>query len=79
MRETAKRSLSKDLDLDLYYRLSKSINRYMRLPIDIFASTFYCGGTKLHRHKIILPLTTLVEGKLVNKRHKTSKANQNLW
>lgn len=68
--ETAKRSLSKDdIDRILAY---KSTNRYMRFPIDIFAFTYYCGGINFID---IANLTTanIIEGKLVYKRHKTSK------
>ncbi|WP_297071978.1 site-specific integrase [uncultured Duncaniella sp.] len=68
--DTAKRSLSKeDIDRILAY---KSTNRYMRFPIDIFAFTYYCGGINFID---IANLTSanIIEGKLVYKRHKTSK------
>lgn len=68
--ETAKRSLTKeDIDRILAY---KSTNRYMRFPVDIFAFTYYCGGINFID---IANLTTanIIEGKLVYKRHKTSK------
>lgn len=68
--ETAKRSLSKEeIDRIITY---KSTNRYMRFPIDIFAFTYYCGGINFID---IANLTTanIIEGKLVYKRHKTSK------
>lgn len=68
--ETAKRSLSKsDVERILAY---KSTNRYMRFPIDIFAFTYYCGGINFID---IANLTSanIIEGKLVYKRHKTSK------
>lgn len=68
--DTAKRSLSKeDIDRILAY---KSTNRYMRFPIDIFAFTYYCGGINFID---IANLTTanIIEGKLIYKRHKTSK------
>lgn len=68
--DTAKRSLSKsDVERILAY---KSTNRYMRFPIDIFAFTYYCGGINFID---IANLTTanIIEGKLIYKRHKTSK------
>lgn len=68
--ETAKRSLSKsDVERVIVY---KSTNRYMRFPIDIFAFTYYCGGINFID---IANLTSanIMEGKLVYKRHKTSK------
>ena len=68
--ETVKRSLSKqDIERILAY---KSTNRYMRLPIDIFAFTYYCGGINFID---IANLTqaNIVEDKLIYKRHKTSK------
>ncbi len=68
--DTAKRSLSKeDIDLILAY---KSINRYMRFPIDIFAFTYYCGGINFIDISNLTP-ANIIEGKLVYKRHKTSK------
>lgn len=68
--ETAKRSLSKeDIDRILAY---KSTNRYMRLPIDIFAFTYYCGGINFIDIANLTP-ANIIEGKLVYKRHKTSK------
>lgn len=68
--ETAKRSLSKeDIDRIIAY---KSINRYMRFPIDIFAFTYYCGGINFIDIANLTP-DNIIEGKLVYKRHKTSK------
>ena len=68
--ETAKRSLSKDdIDRILAY---KSTNRYMRFPIDIFAFTYYCGGINFIDIANLTP-ANIIEGKLVYKRHKTSK------
>lgn len=68
--DTAKRSLSKeDIDRILAY---KSTNRYMRFPIDIFAFTYYCGGINFIDIANLTP-AHIIEGKLVYKRHKTSK------
>lgn len=68
--DTAKRSLSKDdIDRVLTY---KSTNRYMRFPIDIFAFTYYCGGINFIDIANLTP-ANIIEGKLVYKRHKTSK------
>ncbi len=68
--DTAKRSLSKeDIDRILAY---KSTNRYMRFPIDIFAFTYYCGGINFIDIANLTP-ANIIEGKLVYKRHKTSK------
>ena len=69
-KNTAKRSLSKeDIDRILTY---KSTNRYMRFPIDIFAFTYYCGGINFIDIANLTP-ANIIEGKLVYKRHKTSK------
>ena len=68
--ETAKRALSKeDIERVLSY---KSTNRYMRLPIDIFAFTYYCGGINFVD---IAHLTraNIVDGRLIYKRQKTNK------
>ena len=68
--ETAKRALSKeDIERVLSY---KSTNRYMRLPIDIFAFTYYCGGINFVD---IAHLTraNIVDGRLIYKRQKTKK------
>ena len=68
--DTVKRSLSKeDIDRILAY---KSSNRYLRFPIDIFAFTYYCGGINFIDIAHLTP-TNIIEGKLVYKRHKTSK------
>ncbi len=68
--DTAKRSLTKeDIDRILAY---KSYNRYMRFPIDIFAFTYYCGGINFIDIANLTP-ANIIEGKLVYKRHKTSK------
>lgn len=68
--ETAKRSLSKeDIDRILAYT---STNRYMRFPVDIFAFTYYCGGINFIDIANLTP-ANIIEGKLVYKRHKTSK------
>ncbi len=68
--ETAKRSLSKgDIERILNF---KSSNRYMRFPIDIFAFTFYCGGINFI-DIANLTVDNIIEGKLIYKRHKTSK------
>ena len=68
--ETAKRSLSKsDVERVIAY---KSTNRYMRFPIDIFAFTYYCGGINFIDIANLTP-ANIIEGKLVYKRHKTSK------
>lgn len=68
--ETAKRSLTKsDVERVIAYR---STNRYMRFPIDIFAFTYYCGGINFI-DIANLTSTNIIEGKLVYKRHKTSK------
>ena len=68
--ETAKRSLSKsDVERIIAY---KSTNRYMRFPIDIFAFTYYCGGINFIDIANLTP-ANIIEGKLVYKRHKTSK------
>lgn len=68
--ETAKRALSKeDIERVLSY---KSTNRYMRLPIDIFAFTYYCEGINFVD---IAHLTraNIVDGRLIYKRQKTKK------
>lgn len=68
--ETAKRSLTKsDVERVIAY---KSTNRYMRFPIDIFAFTYYCGGINFIDKANLTP-ANIIEGKLVYKRHKTSK------
>lgn len=68
--ETAKRSLTKsDVERVIAY---KSTNRYMRFPIDIFAFTYYCGGINFIDIANLTP-ANIIEGKLVYKRHKTSK------
>lgn len=68
--ETAKRSLTKsDVERIIEY---KSTNRYMRFPIDIFAFTYYCGGINFIDIANLTP-ANIIEGKLVYKRHKTSK------
>lgn len=68
--ETAKRSLTKsDVERVIAY---KSTNRYMRFPIDIFAFTYYCGGINFIDIASLTP-ANIIEGKLVYKRHKTSK------
>ena len=68
--ETAKRSLSKsDVERIIAY---KSTNRYMRFPIDIFAFTYYSGGINFIDIANLTP-ANIIEGKLVYKRHKTSK------
>lgn len=68
--ETAKRALSKeDIERVLSY---KSTNRYLHFPIDIFAFTYYCGGINFIDIANLIP-ANIIEGKLVYKRHKTSK------
>lgn len=68
--ETAKRALSKsDVERIIAY---KSTHRYMRFPIDIFAFTYYCGGINFIDIANLTP-ANIIEGKLVYKRHKTSK------
>ena len=68
--ETAKRSLTKsDVERVIAY---KSTNRYMRFPIDIFAFTYYCGGINFIDIANLTP-ANIIDGKLVYKRHKTSK------
>ena len=68
--ETAKRSLPKsDVERVIAY---KSTNRYMRFPIDIFAFTYYCGGINFIDIANLTP-ANIIDGKLVYKRHKTSK------
>ena len=68
--ETAKRSLTKsDVERVIAY---KSTNRYMRFPIDIFAFTYYCGGINFIDIANLTP-ANIIEGKLIYKRHKTSK------
>ena len=68
--ETAKRALTKK-DIERVFNF-KSSNRYMRFPIDIFAFTYYCGGINFID---IANLThdNIIEGRLIYKRHKTSK------
>ena len=68
--ETAKRSFAKS-DVERVIE-DKSINRYMRFPIDIFAFTYYCGGINFIDIANLSP-ANIIEGKLVYKRHKTSK------
>ena len=68
--ETAKRSLTKE-DIDRIFAY-KSTNRYMRFPIDIFAFTYYCCGINFIDIANLTP-ANIIEGKLVYKRHKTSK------
>ena len=68
--ETAKRALTKnEVEQVLNY---KSSDRFMRLPIDIFAFTYYCGGINFVD---IAHLTTanIVDGKMIYKRQKTKK------
>lgn len=68
--ETAKRSLSKeDIDRILAY---KPKNNLMHFPKDIFAFTYYCGGINFIDIANLTP-ANIIEGKLVYKRHKTSK------
>ena len=68
--ETAKRALSKeDINRVLQYQTD---NRFMRLPIDLFAFTYYMGGINFVD---IANLTqaNIVEDKLIYKRQKTKK------
>lgn len=68
--ETAKRALSKeDINRILNYQTT---NRFMRLPIDLFAFTFFMGGINFID---IANLTrkNIIDNRLVYKRHKTGK------
>lgn len=68
--ETAKRALSKeDIDKILHYQ---SKNRFMRLPIDLFAFTYYAGGINFVD---IANLTedNIIDNRIVYKRCKTGK------
>ena len=68
--ETAKRVLSKeDIDKILHYQ---SKNRFMRLPIDLFAFTYYAGGINFVD---IANLTkdNIIDNRIVYKRCKTGK------
>lgn len=68
--ETIKRALSKnDIERVLNF---KSTNRFMRLPLDLFAFTYYCGGINFVD---IAKLTSdnIIEGRLIYKRQKTKK------
>lgn len=68
--ETSKRALSRD-DVERVINYSTS-DRFMRLPIDIFAFTYYCGGINFVD---IAHLTkdNIVDGRLIYKRQKTKK------
>lgn len=68
--ETAKRALSKeDIDKILHYQ---SKNRFMRLPVDLFAFTYYAGGINFVD---IANLTedNIIDNRIVYKRCKTGK------
>ncbi|MCF2737433.1 site-specific integrase [Bacteroides caecigallinarum] len=68
--ETAKRALSKeDIDKILHYQ---SKNRFMRLPIDLFAFTYYAGGINFVD---IANLTkdNIIDNRIIYKRCKTGK------
>ena len=68
--ETAKRALSKeDINRVLQYQTD---NRFMRLPIDLFAFTYYMGGINFVD---IANLTqkNIIDNRLVYKRCKTGK------
>ena len=68
--ETAKRSLTKkDVEKIIGYNTT---NQYVRLAIDIFSFSYYAGGINFID---IANLThdNLIEGRLIYKRHKTSK------
>lgn len=68
--ETAKRALSKEgIDKILHYQ---SKNRFMRLPIDLFAFTYYAGGINFVD---IANLTkdNIIDNRIVYKRCKTGK------
>ena len=68
--ETAKRSLSKnDVERIIGY---KATNQYAKLAVDIFSFSYYCGGINFID---IANLTheNIIEGRLIYKRHKTSK------
>ena len=68
--ETAKRALSKeDINRVLQYQTD---NRFMRLPIDLFAFTYYMGGINFVD---IANLTqkNIIDNRLVYKRSKTGK------
>lgn len=68
--DTAKRSLSKeDIDRILAYQPK---NNLMHFPKDIFSFTYYCGGINFIDIANLTP-ANIMEGKLVYKRHKTSK------
>ncbi len=68
--ETAKRSLSKnDVERIIGY---KATNQYAKLAVNIFSFSYYCGGINFID---IANLTqeNIIEGRLIYKRHKTSK------
>lgn len=68
--ETAKRSLSKEyVERVITYKPS---NNLMKLPIAIFAFTYYCGGINFIdiAH---LTQSNIIEDKLIYKRHNTGK------
>ena len=68
--ETAKRSLSKsDVEKIIGY---KATNQYAKLAVNIFSFSYYCGGINFID---IANLThdNIIEGRLIYKRHKTSK------
>ena len=68
--ETAKRSLSKsDVERIITF---KSDDIYMRLPIDIFAFSYYCGGINFV-DIAYLTRDNIIDGRLVYKRKKTKK------
>lgn len=68
--ETAKRALTKD-DIDRVLAF-KSVNPYMRFPIDIFAFTYYSGGINFV-DIAYLTRDNIIDGRLVYKRKKTKK------
>ncbi|WP_455632332.1 phage integrase SAM-like domain-containing protein [Parabacteroides sp.] len=69
-KETAKRSISKeDVSRILGYQSS---NRYIRLPIDLFAFTYYMGGINFV-DIAYLTKDNLMDGRLVYTRRKTGK------
>ena len=68
--DTIKRALTKtDIERVLQFQSS---NRYMRLPIDIFAFTYYCGGINF-TDIANLTQANIAEDKLIYKRQKTKK------
>lgn len=69
-KETAKRAISKEnVNRILEYQ---STNKYMRLPIDLFAFTYYGGGINFV-DIAYLTKDNLIDGRLVYTRRKTGK------